>query len=96
MPPIEIQGIHAVGGIDSRVTLRGDARHEISARAGNDQGPAKLAVSAGEMLDPGAPPVDAGRVAEIREAVESGSYPVSPARVADAMIDAGFLLRSAK
>lgn len=96
MPPIEIQGLRAVGGIDSRVAPRAAVRNEISGRVGNDQGLAKPAVSAGEMLEPGAPPVDAGRVAEIRKAVESGSYPVSPVRVADAMIAAGLLLRSAK
>lgn len=96
MPPIEVQGLRAVGGIDSRVAPRGDARNEIAVRIGNDQGLAKPAVSVGEMLDPGAPPVNAGRVAEIRKAVASGSYVVNPAGVVDAMIAAGLLLRSAK
>ena len=39
-------------------------------------------------------PVDGDRVAEIRKAVEQGRYPVLPTRIADAMIAAGFLLRS--
>ncbi len=47
-------------------------------------------------LDPGQPPVDSGRVAEIRRAIERGSYPVIPMRVTDAMIAAGMLLRSVK
>lgn len=41
-------------------------------------------------------PVDADRVAMIRKAVEQGNYPVKPARIADAMIAAGYLLRTAK
>jgi negative regulator of flagellin synthesis FlgM len=47
-----------------------------------------VASSAGESS-----PVDAGRVAEIRRAVENGSYPLTPTRIADAIIAAGFLLR---
>ena len=38
-------------------------------------------------------PVDADRVAEIRKAIEDDRYPVIPARIADAMIAAGLLLR---
>ena len=38
-------------------------------------------------------PVDAERVDTIRNAIEEGRYPVLPARVADAMIAAGYLLR---
>ena len=49
-----------------------------------------------EALDAGQPPVDAERVALVRKAVENGTYPVIPARVADAIIAAGFLLRSPK
>jgi negative regulator of flagellin synthesis FlgM len=52
--------------------------------------------SASDALDPGAPPVDIERVAEIRKAVESGTYPVIPTRIADAMIAAGFLLGTSK
>lgn len=47
-------------------------------------------------LDPGDPPVDAERVAQIRKAIENGSYPVVPAKIADAMIAAGLLLRIGK
>jgi|GEM_PF-5840716 negative regulator of flagellin synthesis FlgM len=39
------------------------------------------------------PPVDQDRVTEIRRAIESGRYPVVPAKIADAMIAAGLLLR---
>ena len=39
---------------------------------------------------------DAERVDLVRKAVESGTYPLVPAKVADAIIAAGLLLRSAK
>ena len=39
-------------------------------------------------------PVDTDRVAQIRRAIEEGSYPVLPARIGDAMIAAGMLLRT--
>lgn len=41
----------------------------------------------------GEAPVDAERVAEIRKAIDEGSYPLVPARIADAMIAASLLLR---
>lgn len=53
-------------------------------------------VSHNEPLDVGPMPVNAERVGEIRRAIESGRYPLVPARVADAMIAAGLLLRRAK
>jgi negative regulator of flagellin synthesis FlgM len=54
------------------------------------------AVIRSRALDPGQPPVDAERVKQIRQAIEDGTYPIVPARVADAMIAAGLLLRSGK
>lgn len=92
MPPIEMRPLRPVAGIETRIARPDDARSEASGKPGE----AKPAVTARDALGPGTPPVDAGRIAEIRKAVESGSYPVIPARVADAMIAAGFLLRSAK
>ena len=53
-------------------------------------------VVASEALDPGAVPVDSERVVQIRKAVETGTYPLVPAKVADAIIAAGMLLRSPK
>lgn len=49
-----------------------------------------------DALDPGAPPVDAERVELIRKAVAAGTYPIIPAKVADAIIAAGLLLRTSK
>lgn len=45
-----------------------------------------LEVSA--AADSAAPPVDAERVAQIREALRDGSYPLVPTKIVDAMIAA--------
>ena len=45
--------------------------------------------------DAGPVPVDQARVAEIRQAVQNGTYPVIPAKISDAMIAAGALLQKA-
>jgi negative regulator of flagellin synthesis FlgM len=42
------------------------------------------------------PPVDQDRIALIRKAIADGSYPVVPAKIADAIIAAGMLLRTPK
>lgn len=44
-------------------------------------------------LNPGKMPVDNDRVSTIKKAIESGSYPVVPAKISDAIIAAGLLLR---
>ena len=53
-------------------------------------------VETSEAVKAGAAPVDQERVNTIRHAVETGTYPVFPAKIADAMIAAGMLLRSPK
>ena len=44
--------------------------------------------------DAGPVPVDSDRVKVIKKAIETGSYPVVPAKISDAMIAAGLLLRN--
>jgi negative regulator of flagellin synthesis FlgM len=44
-------------------------------------------------IDAGTIPVDQTRVDEIRKAVQSGTYPLVPAKIGDAMVAAGLLLR---
>ena len=66
--------------------LRAQAKPEVPAAA----------VAMSDALSPGEAPVDVERVDLIRKAVESGTYPIVPTRIADAMIAAGYLLRSGK
>lgn len=51
-------------------------------------------IATSDALKAGEPPVDAERVLTIRRAIETGKYPITPAKIADAMIAAGILLRS--
>lgn len=66
---------------------------EVRRTAGDDPGSA-VDVAASSLSAAGREaPVDHDRVAEIRKAVEQGRYPVLPAKIADAMIAAGYLLK---
>ena len=97
MPPIEIgpnglPAARAVGALDGRSvkSAQGQAQRPASASPAIDGG----TIVRAEALDAGTPPFDAERVSTIRKAIEKGEYPVIPMRVADAMIAAGYLLRS--
>lgn len=46
-------------------------------------------------ISAGTAPVDQDRVSQIRDAVQSGNYPVIPTKIGDALIAAGVLLRKA-
>lgn len=87
-----IGALRAVGSQDARLLQKSvGQRPASSASAGTGS-----VVVTSETLDPGPVPVDVERVAQVRKAVESGTYPLLPAKVADAMIAAGMLLRSHK
>ena len=53
-------------------------------------------IASASPLSPGSMPIDTDRVAQIRRAVESGTYPLVPAKIADAMIAAGMILAAVK
>lgn len=100
MPPIEVGSAPRIAAVDTRLPRVADT-NTVSTVApaakaqATSQVSAAPAVETSKALDPGAAPVDTDRVALIRKAVESGQYPVVPAKIADAMIAAGMLLRSA-
>ncbi len=96
MPPIELGSALPVGAVNAstiRTAAGGSGRSEKAASPAPSPKPAPIRSDA---LDPGQPPVDADRVEIVRKAVEAGTYPLLPARVADAIIAAGLLLRSGK
>lgn len=92
MPPIEIGPTRPVTPVQVS-TVCNPAGHLMPAKSKADFAKPQVAVHSAHF-DPGTPPVDTERVAVIRKAVEQGSYPVLPAKIADAMIAAGMLLRS--
>lgn len=93
MPSVELSKPSALG--TPRLTAAGE-RAPIEARSpvGSAASTAAAASPAGVSLEvtaanaPPAPPIDAERVAEIRNALRKGSYPLLPAKIADAMIAA--------
>jgi negative regulator of flagellin synthesis FlgM len=101
MPPIEVGVTRAIGAVIPDLTrktstdatsVNSNVANAIAAPSASVAAKSALATTA--ALEPGQAPVDADRVAQIRKAVESGSYPLVPTRIADAMIAAGMLLRS--
>jgi negative regulator of flagellin synthesis FlgM len=91
MPSFDIGPTRAVGAIDNRLARETRELPVRQPQTGALDAPlARAAIAAGE------PPVNADRVAQIRKAVENGTYPVLPVRVADAMIAAGMILRVGK
>jgi len=97
MPPIELGPARPVSAVDVRLARSADWLATAAADQPASNAPsAPSALFSSSALDPGAAPVDVERVSLIRHAVEKGEYPLIPARVADAMIAAGMLLRSAK
>jgi len=92
MPPIEVGPLRALSAIESRLARKTGESSGQSARAET----AEPAVVQSDVLEAGDIPVDSERVDIIRRAVQQGTYPVIPARIADAVIAAGLLLRSGK
>ncbi len=106
MPPIEVGPARALGAVNARLARKAGTESLSGAEGvGAQKAPALdkqaaatrgAAVETSNALQPGDAPVDTDRVAMIRKAVESGTYPLVPAKIADAMIAAGVLLRSGK
>lgn len=104
MSPTDISRVTGVAGVrqDNAAQARLDAATidrtpsaaaPVTGRPGaaSDTAP-EINVSAASTSAATTPPVDSNRVTEIREAIQSGNYPLLPAKIADAMIAAPFLL----
>lgn len=109
MPPIELGPLGpqaaksfgtpkgALSAVDAKqVTGKPVQNGPVASDTARSRASERSAVVRSAALDPGPQPVDTDRVATIRKAIEQGHYPVLPAKVADAMIAAGLLLRSGK
>lgn len=89
MRPIEIQPVRL-----TRTTEKVVATDPAKASPRVASGEKDVEVSVNELFEAGKPPVDAERVEQIRNAIKEGSYPLVPAKIADAMIAASILLRT--
>ncbi|WP_379922710.1 flagellar biosynthesis anti-sigma factor FlgM [Erythrobacter sp. R86502] len=93
MPSVELSKLPSVSAaravtIGERAQIEARSRSTTSApslQSGSASG-ISLEVSSGS--DAASPPVDAERVAQIRDALRKGSYPLVPAKIVDAMIAA--------
>jgi len=91
MPSFEISKLHGIGSAralsetDQRLL---DARLDRSHSRSGAAAPGGIEVEIGGGLDTASPPVDGDRVAQIREALRDGSYPLVPTKIADDMIAA--------
>lgn len=104
MPSIELGPTTPVGATDNSASrlwsdMAASSATHAAAGAGANGGTGAAdvvppAIETSVSTDAGEPPVDTDRVALIRHAVENGTYPIIPARIADAMIAAGMLLRT--
>jgi negative regulator of flagellin synthesis FlgM len=60
---------------------------------GGGAGPAQgVSVEVAIRIEAGQPPVNTDRVAEIRSALQDGSYPIVPVEIADALIAARLMM----
>jgi negative regulator of flagellin synthesis FlgM len=88
-PVLTGAGIRLASAAMAPVTRTEAVRSARPLATGQDDVPPMQAESAGVE-----PTVDTDRVTMIRRALEDGHYPVVPARIADAMIAASYLLRT--
>ncbi|MEM8724230.1 MAG: flagellar biosynthesis anti-sigma factor FlgM [Pseudomonadota bacterium] len=92
MPSIELsklQGVSAPRSLSESDRAALDARAQSRAASADIAGSKPgVSIEVGTSVSAGEPPVDADRVAEIRAALQDGSYPLVPAKIADAMIAA--------
>lgn len=90
MPSVELsklQGIGPTRALSESDRTAIDPRPAAGAAASAKPG-IKVEISAGTASDLASPPVDAERVAQIRDALRDGSYPLVPTKIVDAMIAA--------
>ena len=90
MPSVELSklpGISAARALSASDSAQMDARARpaIAANTGSTSGISVEVTGTSEAIRP---PVDAERVAQIRDALREGSYPLVPTKIVDAMIAA--------
>lgn len=93
MPSIELSKLQAVSparpvsDTDRTAAQATSGARDASGRTGST-GDAGISIEVAAPVDNAQPPVDNDRVAEIRQALRDGSYPLVPTQIADAMIAA--------
>lgn len=89
----KLSGVGPLRGATRGLSGEKPATRTESAKGAADQG---VSVQTGAKVSAGAAPVDAERVAEIRQALREGNYPLVPSKITDAIIAARHMLSDAK
>jgi negative regulator of flagellin synthesis FlgM len=87
--PFDINPVHRTGAIRPQAGHADAASQRPMQAAPVEDG---VAVETSADLLGATPPIDRARVDEIRQALEDGTYPVVPTKIADAMIAARLML----
>ncbi|MEO7913739.1 MAG: flagellar biosynthesis anti-sigma factor FlgM [Novosphingobium sp.] len=98
-PLSSVGSAHAISALDprtARVVAGERDKASVSPSSAQTNSVQTGPVQTSDALDPGPVPVDVERISLIRKAIESGTYPIVPAKIADAVIAAGLLLRTAQ
>ena len=101
MSSFEIGAPRPVSAVQVTTVWTGSKPFQTETTSETPKAPAQAAAAAPQVetsdaVKAGAAPVDQERVETIRHAIEKGTYPVLPTKIADAMIAAGMLLRTPK
>ena len=89
---LETAAVRAIGLSDGAASLHPESRDGAQPAMATASAP----VMTSTALDAGAAPIDQDRVASIRKAIADHDYPLVPAKIGEAMIAAGMLLRISK
>ena len=92
MPSVELSKVPSVSApraLSAADRAQIEARTRPAATPGSPAAAPGISLEVSSAADAAAsPPVDAERVAQIRDALREGSYPLVPTRIVDAMIAA--------
>lgn len=91
MPSVELSklpGVSAARALAAGDRAQLEARARPAAASGSVPAAPGISVEVSSAPDAVSPPVDAERVAQIRDALKDGSYPLVPTKIVDAMIAA--------
>ena len=92
MPSFELsklQGVSPARGLsESDRAQIASTRSSSAAGTGGSAGKPGVAIEVSAALDPSKPPVNSDRVSQIRQALQDGTYPLVPTKIADAIIAA--------
>ncbi len=98
MSPNDISRIQGVTGVRQdtagplRLDVPGAAANPLASDAAASAAAPEIRIDPAPTTDLRTAPINGERVSEIRNAIQSGNYPLFPAQIADAMIAAPLLL----